>query len=257
MIALASCTATEHDAVKAPHKIIKIELSGTGQGDGNPLKRYLQNAYINFYKDGKIGILTDDGKYLSGNYTYQEAANIWEVQIASLDKLLIAVSRHEEKEGKEWTILEGNTTSGTGVKMVFEYDTYYQYENIDQLNPGDNIWRNTPKARQSDKELKAKLTGQLKYIKNYFQMLEEREDAYFNGKHLNTPFAFYANGLGLLQPDNRKSWEAMFFDTTDAMRGFEMLEDAMNSIQTKLIVEETPSGIYNNILGQMLRYIEA
>ena len=123
-IAFGSCSTPRHDAVRAPHKLIKVELSGTGNKHDSLIKS-LQDGYLNFY-DGKLGMLTDGGSYLEGTCKYQEAADIWEINIASFDKLLLAVSSQRHEGGKEWTILEGNTVAGTGVKLVLEYDPYYQ-----------------------------------------------------------------------------------------------------------------------------------
>jgi len=256
VIALVSCRNQKHDAVKSPHKIIKFELAGAAEVETNIWNKYLKDAYINFYKD-KVGILTDSGKYITGVCKYQEAGGLWNIKVDSLEGMMLTISRYEQKAGIERTVMEGNTLSGKGIKAVMEYDSYYEYEHIDQLSPAANKWRAIPVARQSEGEIKNRVTGQLHYIRDYFRMLHDRKDGYFNGKHLNAPFDFYSNGLGLKGPEYRKEWNNMFFDTTDARRGFEMLEDALNHVRTKLIVEETPSGIYNNVIDQMLHYIEA
>lgn len=87
----------------------------------------------------------------------------------------------------------------------------------------NNIWRQRPSKKETDREIKERLVAMLKYYSLYFKIVS-KESIYFSPARVLLPFTYYQHGVGLTKYNN--DFAECFFDPADADKGYQVIKEA-------------------------------
>ena len=117
----------------------------------------------------------------------------------------------------------------------------------DLFEQQNNRWRQKPSRKESDKEIRDRIVGMLKYYSLYFKVVSI-ESIYFSPARVILPFTYYQHGVGLT--NYGKDFSKCFFDTADAEKGYRVIKEAFESTKG----DEFPSG--NNYVVEYSEYFK-
>jgi hypothetical protein len=252
LLLATACSKKKKGLLNEPFKIIKVESVAQDTSDNE-----LKDAYIRLYEKD-VAIIDQYGNYIQAPYKYNEHTKTLQIETGIPDQPLIFEVEELSTEGAEVTQLKllGTLKFDRVVKLILEADALYQFNEIDLLHPSVNAWRIKPNVRQSKDEIKNKILSQLDYMTAYFTMVYTRGDQVFNVRHLQAPFAFYANGIGFRDEDALEEWRNIFYDNQDAGIAYTMLKDAMKSIKEYPADKNSYTKGYANVLRMMSNYLK-
>lgn len=99
-----------------------------------------------------------------------------------------------------------------------------------------NAWRKRPVTRETDEQIKERLTGMLDYYSTYY-FLVDKESSYFIPSRVMLPFKFYQHAIGLRPLTAKNNFMQLFYDSTQAARAHLSLDIAMGKLKGRF-----PSG---------------
>jgi hypothetical protein len=95
----------------------------------------------------------------------------------------------------------------------------------DQLfSDAANWWRHKPLKSESAVDIKKRLAAMLNYYSAYYKLVD-KESTYFIGKRAMLPFEYYQHSIGLSDFDSTHSFAGYFFNSQEAEKGYEYLQD--------------------------------
>lgn len=118
-----------------------------------------------------------------------------------------------------------------------------------------NNWRQKPAKKQTESEIRMKMTAMLEYYSAYFKVVSV-ESIYFLSTRVFLPFTYYQHGVGLKSFDPGSDFANCFFDINDAKKGYDLLENVFGIANE----EEFPSGMnfvieYADFFGKLAKQI--
>lgn len=90
-----------------------------------------------------------------------------------------------------------------------------------------NWWRQKAAAPETEEALKLRVKAALEYYALYFQIVSE-DATYFTPRRVFLPFRYYQHGVMLAPFDQPTHFNAMFYDTTQARQGYEIISTAID-----------------------------
>ncbi|GHB80955.1 hypothetical protein [Persicitalea jodogahamensis] len=116
--------------------------------------------------------------------------------------------------------------------LVCQKSKQYIYDDVDLLAPEQNEWRIKPKTKQTDHEIRMRAIAHLDYLIHYFKCVVKNKQTYFETGLVNSPFVFYAHGLGLNKNSpSGERWQSYFYDRQDAQKAFEQLKKSVGKME--------------------------
>ncbi|GAB4051854.1 hypothetical protein [Spirosoma litoris] len=218
------------------------------------LKNGASETNWRFYPDGTCATL------LNGQYS----AKRWELNESTGQLVLISGNIHEfyqiERDGENLTILEisNKNVINRHVTATLSPNPEYEEGAIDLLVPSRNTWRNKPANPEPFQKIKKRLSEQLVYMVDYFELTNKKKQGYFNTDHLNSPFRFYSGGIGLLNQNELPAiWLNQFHNQGDALEAYTLLVLAFRSGLVFPHSEKTFTDAYARFLKQVNAFILA
>lgn len=218
------------------------------------------DAYLRLYPDEQYALLYKNGKYVAQKWIYDyKTERITLVGNTPYEEIsLRKTDAGDDWVQFEWIRQEQNAARLPGfvIRLLCTENTKYEHEGTDILNPEQNRWRNKPASAQSDEQIRRKLVAQLTFCIDYFQLIEKKEQGYFETALLQSPFRFYRHGLGIAASDDLpERWTSIFHNEADARKAQRMLTDALQSSgdypKAETFVEE-----YRKVLEKMRLYLD-
>lgn len=138
--------------------------------------------------------------------------------------------------------------NGEDIKLIWHLKRIITGNDASDLFEEDeNLWRRKPAKKETDKEIKARVTAMLKYYSLYFKTVS-KESIYFSPVRVFLPFTYYQHGVGLKNYGN--DFANCFFDAADTERGYRVLKDAFETSKD----EDFPSA--NNFVSEYALYFQ-
>ncbi|MDJ1468623.1 hypothetical protein QNI19_25930 [Cytophagaceae bacterium DM2B3-1] len=229
------------------------------------LDSIFKNTYIRLYERGDYAILFQGGDYVSKNWTYDyKTEQITLVGNTPMEEYVFK----KIDSGNNWMQVEltlprdFNISADSPefiigkVALLFSEDHKYEEGEMDLLDPHRNEWRRKPHKKATKEEIRKSLVEQLSYILDYFQLVEDKKQSYFEPRLFQSPLKFYSHGLGV---PSVSAWPErslkIFYDQENALTAQQMLGDALNSTgdypRGKNFIEE-----YKAVIEKMRLYLE-
>ncbi|MDJ1480336.1 hypothetical protein QNI16_07560 [Cytophagaceae bacterium YF14B1] len=275
---LTNSCSDDHNSLSRSWRIMKvdmkeIELKHSGRKDvqfgelniQGRLDSIFKNTHIRLYERGEYAILFQSGEYVSKNWLYDyKTEQITLVGHTPMQEYVLK----KIDSGKDWMQVEltlprdfSITTEFPEfiigkVSLLFSEDHKYEEGETDLLEPHRNEWRIKPHKKATKEEIRKRLVDQLSYILDYFQLIEDKQQSYFDTRLLQSPLKFYSHGLGVASASNLpERWVQTFYDQEDAITAQKMLADALDSTgdypRGKTFIEE-----YKAVIEKMRLYLE-
>lgn len=221
----------EPDTFRKTWNIEKLEA---GSADTLSQKLYV-DACLSFYANGQLSFyqkFSDEPKkpplYVTG--TWKEHGAGLELSLNSLD----LHQKFEIRELNSQNLVLVITGDPAWNKTTFtcESSEYYKSNTYDLLEPANNTWRKKPKQKETPSEIKKRVLNHLDYLIAYFQLVEDKEQTFFETVLLQTPFNFHRNGISLpIDFAKEYKWQSIFYDKEDAVTGGKLLVKGLRSVK--------------------------
>ncbi|MDJ1504609.1 hypothetical protein [Xanthocytophaga agilis] len=275
---LATSCSEDRDTLSRSWRIMKvemkeIELKHNGRKDvqlnnlniQGRLDSIFKNTHIRLYERGEYAILFQGGDYVSKNWLYDyKTEQITLVGHTPMQEYVLK----KIDSGKDWMQVELTLPRDFSitaefpefiigkVSLLFSEDHKYEEGETDLLEPHRNEWRIKPLKKASKEDIRKRLVDHLSYILDYFQLIEDKQQSYFDTRLLQSPLKFYSHGLGVASSSNLpERWSNTFYDQEDAITAQKMLGDALDSTgdypKGKTFIEE-----YRKVIEKMRLYLE-
>lgn len=237
----------------------KIEAVEDAPGDSLSQNIY-PDAELSFYDDGQVSLyqkFEDHPRkpplYLTGTWTEYGAglrltldslgfSKKIEIQSQSLNRLTFIVVGDADWDGALFTCRSND---------------FYKSRSYDLLKPINNTWRVKPHKKESIAEIEARVLHHVQYLVGYFQVIEDKEQTYFETTIIQTPVKFHLNGLALVDGfAKREPWLSYFYDKQDAIEGGKMLIKSLRSIDKYPVSEESLTAGYRDAFKIMEKYLK-
>jgi hypothetical protein len=250
----AACTV-EPDTFLTTWNIEKLEA---GPADTLSQKLYV-NACLSFYANGQLSFyqkFSDVPRkpplYLTGT---------WKEHGAGLELSLNSLALHQKFEIRELSsrnlvlVITGDPAWN---KTTFTCESleYYKSEAYDLLEPANNTWRKKPKQKETPSEIKKRVLNHLEYLVAYFQLVEDKEQTFFETVHLQTPFKFHQNGISLpVDFAKAYTWQSGFYDQEDAVTGGKLLVKSLRSVKDYPSDKKSHTQGFHDALAMMAEHL--
>lgn len=246
-------------------KIVKIEINGVDiTGDLNSAmstdfdyssKAMLSEAHIKFGGNDTVTVLSPNGLFSYGKYHFKTKDHLI-LNLNGLGDISFDVIKKQNEQGEfEHLTLTGLPDKQHKMRLFLVMDDYYKSRKRDLLGLEENKWRLRPKKNESQEEIKKRVLGQLDYMISYFSLIEEKKYSSFTIGHLNSPFSFYNNGIGI-NPYPSDRYDRVFFDNNDADKAIKMLSAGVRSIKKYPSDPKSFTQGYKNALQEIKGYVE-
>ena len=136
------------------------------------------------------------------------------------------------------------------IKLIWHFKKISPGSEASKLFKQDNNgWRQKPAQKQTGDEIKTKVIAMLRYYGLYYKLVA-KESIYFTSSRVALPFRYYQHGVGLkvFEPDHQ--FASCFFDTGDALKGYEFIQKGFRKIEN----DDFPSG--ENYVAEYARYFD-
>ncbi len=220
----------------------------------------LVEAHLHLYADEQYALLYKNGRYVTQKWTYDyKTERLTLIGNTPQEEIALKI----RGEGKNWVEFEwinkkqkSDNLPDFVIRLLCNASTKYEYGETDLLSPARNQWRIKPTSAQSEEQIRKRLLQQLTYCIDYFKLIEEKEQSYFEVALLQSPFRFYNHGFGIASAsDLPERWTETFYNESDARKAQVMLAEALHSSgdypRAKSFVEE-----YRTVLESMRLYLE-
>jgi hypothetical protein len=229
-------------------KVTKIEANSYQKAS----KKIYQDVFLSFYENGTYSYLNKNEASISTmNSTLGERmeemaqptsklvykTGKWSKQTSSLllveDNSGIKTEFNIKELDSDWLTLQiaRGAPNTEGALLKCQPSQKYINQDFDLLSPEANKWQMKPTKKESEQEIKSRVLQHLDFLIQYFKLVEDKEQGYFEIDVLRTPFQFYANGLGVMrETESVEIWRTHFYDTEDANLGADMLMQGLRSI---------------------------
>jgi hypothetical protein len=216
--------------------VTKMEL---GENDKESDAIYY-DAFLSFYDDGSASFFNKyDDKDNESTVAHPPVYRTGQWRRHG-DQLIFTLT-HTENSTKfninsidsKWLVLEitdgPKETIGTILKC--QVSNVHKSKSFDLLAPTSNRWRMKPDHSETRAELNTRVLAHVDFLLSYFKMINDNEQDYFEPRVLQTPFQFYANGIGLRDDFEKDTpWTSSFYNDDNAEQGGKMLINALRSI---------------------------
>lgn len=225
---LVSCTQPGDQFVKS-WKTTDVDVETVSGLPADTTNDLPAESYLNFYRGGRAVCYTRQGNYRMFD---------WEI---SADEQTIYLKRQSmalpNLQLKVHTVFPNYWSAklpGLDSIRLFKYTTVFTHDDHDLLDPKHNSWRLKSDHRLSHNELQEKVRTHLQYAANYFELLGDREQRYFEPRFLNLPFNFYNGAFGLQSfATTKPSWQALFYDSKEARDALEIYRKATRGLSVE------------------------
>jgi hypothetical protein len=102
----------------------------------------------------------------------------------------------------------------------------------DLFQPALNKWREKAVQAESDDAIRARLKQTLYYYSTYFASIKFNKVRHFNTTKILCPVTFYSGGLGLKRYKGDDDWTKVFYDSLDAKKAHDMLDQAFSKMHS-------------------------
>jgi hypothetical protein len=222
------------------------------------ISKRFEMGYLSLYDDHRYTYL---GKYVSsiGAWRYNEATSV-----VTIDSFMnnVPVTFKLKGAGETWMILLplafGDTKLDSGdVSFVFAYNPHFEEGNVDLLTYDRNDWRQRPSHPESDAEIKRRVKKHVDFLADYCQLVHDKERTYFEPVYLQSAVRFCRDGVGV-ESDSLLSdkWIKCFYDRNDALKGRQVLADAIASTGKYPEDQKTYLDAYVIVVNKMKDYME-
>jgi hypothetical protein len=246
-------------------KIVNIE-SGDSDIDrrGEEMEVFTSNlmggltndSFYKLYDNHTFGAFIK-GKYTQGSWEYNDDNKKLALVHTELKKKIPMIIN---KLDDIWLKLELEDASlfhqGLKPVMLWKKNDSFENKTVDLLSYEQNWWRVKPKHKESKDEIKKRVLGHITYVIDYFKLVIDKKQGYFQVDILETPFSFYSGGMGLpysVEPDSR--WGQTFYNKEDAEYALFLLSNALKSIGTYPNDSRWTEG-YKKALTSMREFLE-
>lgn len=267
LLIVTACQPTVNESICQAWKFNGFEISdelqealntsaneGTRKAFRDFLKDDSQETNWHFYPDGDVAVLFK-GQYSLKRWKIDEGKQMLSLQSGdTLEYYTIT------REGENLKLVETNSNNilNGHVSATLMPNKEYEDGSIDLLAPTRNTWRVKPANPETFVKIKKRLTDQLTYMVDYFEMTNKKKQGYFNTGHLNAPFRFYSGGIGLLNQDQLpQAWWNQFNNKGDALEAYTLLELAFRSGLIFPNSEKTYTDAYGRFLKQVTAFVLA
>ncbi|NBA88680.1 hypothetical protein GVN16_23100 [Emticicia sp. CRIBPO] len=263
-LSLASCNGIPKTVTT--FKIVRIEVNGVDiTSDINSAlstdfdhsnKSLLSESHIKFNDNDTVTVLSPNGIFSYGKYQFK-TKDLLILNLNGLGDLFLDITRKQNDRGEfEQLTLTGFPDKKHEMKLFLVIDDYYKSGKRDLLSLEENKWRLRPKNRENQEQIKKRVIGQLDYMIGYFSLIDEKKYSSFTLSHLNSPFSFYNNGIGI-NPYPSDRYDRIFFDTNDADKAVKMLSAGVKSIRKYPSDPKSFTKGYKNALEEIKRYVKS
>jgi hypothetical protein len=148
-------------------------------------------------------------------------------------------------------VTEYINTRNEKIKLVWHMKKIFSPELV---KPEYNTWRKKATAKQSEKELRQRLSTILQYYASYYKLVAD-ESIFFIGGRVVLPFNYYQHGMGILPYNPQSEFAKLFYDNEQAEEAYGYLNNTMDNLKG-----EYPSGKnyvdeYSMLMGRLAKAI--
>lgn len=188
----------------------------------------LDNCFLRFYPNQTAVIWQKEQGYSVYQWSYSPKNEAYLVSGPGAQSSLQFRMVRREGESAKLAVLN-DADRETGVNLLISTTRLYEDDEMDLLHPDMNAWRLRPARRESPKELEKRVWGMVNFVVNYFELIERKDQRYFETPILQSPFRFYSGGIGITReealPD---AWVNCFYDKEDVHKAYLILTDAFD-----------------------------
>lgn len=223
-------------------------------------ERLYQDVYLSFYNNGQLAFYQEYSDESGKHALYHTGT--WKEHGSGLELSVERADFHHRFEVQElsydWLILKFlGDTPFKGTEFKCRPVGYYRNKSYDMQDPAQNTWREKPRQKESQQQIETRVLNHVQYLVGYFNLVEEKEQTYFETALLQTPFRFHSNGISLPQDfEEENKWVSCFYDKEDAKTGAKMLIKSLRSIETYPASEESYTKGYHDAFVIMAEYLQ-
>lgn len=269
---LFSCgSATQEEGLSRSWKIVKVsivegnnrqnEAGFSSPGPAQFLEEFTdslyKDTYLRLYKNGDYAMLSKKGNYTTHTwkYDYQRSMVVLKGESPDTD-ILLKILESDDNWIQFRIVHDSRLRSRQQINLLCMPEPKYEYEDTDLLTKERNTWRIRPTRRQTRAEIQQRLVSHLAYIVDYFQMIANKKQAYFETALLQSPFRFYQGGLGIAPAsDLPEHWTSTYYNREEALIARKLLAEALSNTgdypRTKSFTEA-----YKKVIARMKVYLE-
>ncbi|HEV8513632.1 MAG TPA: hypothetical protein VGQ59_10155 [Cyclobacteriaceae bacterium] len=219
------------------------------------------DAFLSFYENEFASFFNknEHNKGMSPLYRTGQWKKTGETLSLTLHGTMIDVKFLIVELTEKWLVLEiKEGPKGTiGTQLKCQRSELYRNSTFDLLSQENNRWRIKPAHKENASEIQHRVAGHVRFLVNYFDMVDKKTQTYFEPAALQTPFRFFSNGIGLatdFEIDN--AWVSNFYDEEDASAGAKILAQGLKSMDEYPGDGKNYVKGYYNALQMILEHIE-
>ncbi|WP_018630014.1 hypothetical protein [Niabella aurantiaca] len=103
-----------------------------------------------------------------------------------------------------------------------------KHEGKDLSHPLLNQWRQPPRQAETRAQIASRVVSLLRYDALYLEVLNSSNSDYFNTRKFHLPFSYYNGGMGMKAFDPASPFAALFYNSGDARKAYELLKENFN-----------------------------
>jgi hypothetical protein len=231
----------------------KLVSRNGDEQDDSLMKAEFRYAFLRLYNNNEYTYL-NLRRYAQGKWTLNKKDSLLTFYGFSEGANLVL---HVNSANGDW--MKGDMLiAQSRTPFLFKADPYFEYKDQDLLSPQSNAWRVKPAHKESKDEIRKRVIAHISYMRDYFHIIDlDERGAFFSG-FLQGPVNFYSNGIALTTEDEIPPvWLHIFYDDEDAKAGFQLMVQAIRSINRYPKDTKTYTEGYYVALGEMKDYLEA
>ncbi|MFT4032476.1 MAG: hypothetical protein QM669_08645 [Siphonobacter sp.] len=221
LLGLTACVETEDRLSKSWGTTFVDPESRTGVPNDSAQGLF----YWRFYTNGELACFTSSGEYRLINWELSPDEQTIFIYRQSMQLPTLQLQLNTLFDN-EWSAKLPNEKE----IVIFNLQRKFQHWLLDLMAPERNRWRYKPAHKLSPDALKQKVVDHLRYASDYFEIVQKREQTYFEPKYLNLPVWFYRGGL-VLEPFTQTSqhWRNCFYDEAEALQAWHYYRQAFKA----------------------------
>lgn len=193
-------------------------------------------SMLHFYPDSSYTLLKDR-EIKFGQWSFLNENEI------KYGNNVLTISDFDENELKKNLIVSVvDISNNTKSELVLVEKQQYKIADYkeDPFHQSNNQWRLRPNRKESDQEIRARLSNYILHNAYILKSAYEKNATSVSFKNSSGPIKIYKSAIGIVNEDKIKNeWLNCFYDNEDAMKAFNMYSSSLGS---RGVAKGTPTG---------------
>ncbi|HSC55474.1 MAG TPA: hypothetical protein VLC98_17725 [Phnomibacter sp.] len=203
--------------------------------DGLDLSR-TNNRVLRFYKNGTYSLFSGEGDYQFGSWFHSTKNSTISLEPETGNFEMIESwwqYQHVNKALSAMVYRNAGQVPGTQ-EGSFSFAAIDDEGDHDPFDPAMHEWRIKPTRPETLPELKNRVLAYLSLQEALYHFLIDNEIAAFRTQLFPEPVLMhYSNGVRMAYADELASWNACFYDSAQAVKGYQFLSGAIYDVNLK------------------------